>query len=60
MIAFSFNRKLADTIEEERYEDTNKLFEKPDHVDYHVSKWFNDTPTQLAQVLKRFREKKNV
>jgi len=48
------------TIEEGRYEDTNKLFEKPDHVDYHVSKWFNDTPAQLAQVLKRFREKKNV
>ena len=48
------------TIEEGRYEDTNKLFEKPDHVDYHGSKWFNDTPAQLAQVLKRFREKKNV
>lgn len=50
-----------DTIEESRYEDTNKIFEKPSfRVDYHVSKWFNDTPTQLAQVLKRFREKKNV
>ena len=47
-----------DTIEESRYEDTNKIFEKPSfRVDYHVSAWFNDTPTQLAQVLKRFREK---
>jgi adenylylsulfate kinase len=47
-----------DTIEEGRYEDTNKMFEKPKHVDYHVAKWFNDTPAQLAQVLKRFRDKK--
>ena len=41
-----------DTIKEGRFEDTNAMFEKPNYkVDYHVSKWFDDTHTQLAQVI---------
>ena len=49
-----------DTIEKSRYEDTNVMFEKPLEWDYHVAQWFNDTHVQLADVLKRFRAKKNV
>jgi len=46
-----------DTIKEGRYADTNIMFEPPKEVNYHVSKWFNDTPVQLADVLKRFKAK---
>lgn len=40
-----------DTIEEGRFEDTNKMFVKPPHCDYHVSEWFDDTHAQLMQVV---------
>jgi adenylylsulfate kinase len=40
-----------DTIAEGRFEDTNKMFEKPAKFDYHVSQWFNDTHLQLMQVV---------
>ena len=45
-----------DTIQEGRFEDTNKMFEEPkiDEYDYHVSKWFNDTHEQLAKVLEKY------
>lgn len=50
-----------DTIEEGRFEDTNKMFVKPPHCDYHVSKWFDDTHAQLMQVVATFMERnKNV
>ena len=50
-----------DTIEEGRFEDTNKMFEKPANFDYHVAKWFNDTPHQLMEVVHNYMErKKNV
>jgi len=49
-----------DTIEEGRFEDTNKMFERPAQCDYHVAKWFNDTHTQLMPVLQRWKEKNNV
>ena len=49
-----------DTIDEGRFEDTNKIFQKPPECDYHVSKWFSDTAQQLQPVLKRFRDKNNV
>ena len=42
-----------DTIAEGRFEDTNKMFEKPDGVDYHVTKWFNDTDETLADAVAR-------
>jgi adenylylsulfate kinase len=29
-----------DTIKEGRFEDTNKMFERPASFDYHVAKWF--------------------
>lgn len=50
-----------DTIKEGRFEDTNALFEKPDDVDYHVEKWFDNAHEQLMPVVKRWMEiNKNV
>ena len=48
-----------DTIEEGRYEDTNKLFEKPSAYerDYHVAKWFDDTHVQLVPIVERYMKK---
>lgn len=40
-----------DTIAAGRFEDTNKMFQTPSHFNYHVSKWFDDTPKQLAEVV---------
>ena len=45
-----------DTIKEGRFEDTNKMFQKPEHCDYHVSEWFNDTHEQLAKVVSKYIE----
>tara|TARA_B100000683_G_scaffold87007_2_gene85840 strand:- start:1872 stop:2297 length:426 start_codon:yes stop_codon:yes gene_type:complete len=48
------------TIKEGRYEDTNKMFESPPSCDYHVSEWFDDTHSQLIEVVKRWMEVNNV
>ena len=40
-----------DTIKAGRFEDTNKMFEKPVNFDYHVAEWFSDTHLQLMQVV---------
>ena len=48
-----------DTIEKGRYEDTNKMFEKPDHCNYHVSEWFTDTHLQLMEVVKAYMKNGN-
>tara|TARA_Y200000002_G_scaffold357632_1_gene340320 strand:+ start:483 stop:788 length:306 start_codon:yes stop_codon:yes gene_type:complete len=37
--------------------DNVKTF-KPNNVDYHISAWFNDTHTQLADVIIRYIERK--
>lgn len=42
-----------DTIQEGRFEDTNKLFEKPSVVNYHVTKWFDNTDETLADAIER-------
>jgi adenylylsulfate kinase len=42
-----------DTIDAGRFADTNKIFEKPNKVDYHISQWFDDTHVQLAEIIKR-------
>jgi adenylylsulfate kinase len=49
-----------DTIEEGRFEDTNKMFQTPKLCDYHVSQWFDDTHEQLIKVIQRWLEHKNV
>ena len=46
-----------DTIKEGRFEDTNKMFEKPIDVDYHVSEWFEDTHAQLLPIIKNYMER---
>ncbi len=46
-----------DTISRSRFEDTNDLFETPYNVDYHVSKWFDNTPAALLPVVNRFMGK---
>lgn len=43
-----------DTIKEGRFEDTNRMFEKPSRVDYHVKEWFTDTHEQLARVVAKY------
>lgn len=46
-----------DTIDKGKYEDTNAMFIKPEKVDYHVSKWFNDTHLVLVEVIKKYMER---
>jgi adenylylsulfate kinase len=48
-----------DTIKEGRYEDTNKMFEKPTNSNYHVSEWFTDTHLQLMEVVKAYMKNGN-
>ena len=49
-----------DTISVGDYPDTNALFEKPDAVDYHVEKWFDNAHEQLMPVVKRWMNINNV
>lgn len=49
-----------DTIKEGRFNDTNALFEKPDDVDYHVEKWFDNAHKQLMPVVQRWMNINNV
>jgi adenylylsulfate kinase len=49
-----------DTIKEGRFKDTNTLFEKPDDVDYHVEKWFDNAHEQLMPVVERWMNINNV
>ena len=43
-----------DTIDEGRFEDTNKVFQCPHDYDYRVSEWFDDTSVQLAEVVAKY------
>ena len=43
-----------DTIKAGRFEDTNRMFVPPAHVDYHVSEWFHDTHRQLFDVFSHY------
>jgi len=47
------------TIDQGRFEDTNKMFVAPEKsdVDYQVSGWFNDTHKQLVKVLSAFMKR---
>lgn len=42
-----------DTIEKGRFSDTNSMFQKPNKVDYHVTKWFDNTDETLANAVER-------
>ena len=45
-----------DTIEEGRFEDTNKMYVRlePGQYDYHVSEWFDDTHEQLVKIVEGY------
>jgi adenylylsulfate kinase len=47
-----------DAIKEGRFEDTNKIFEPPEHYDYCVNKWFDDTHEQLLKIVRVWMERK--
>ena len=49
-----------DTINEGRFEDTNRMFESPPECDYHVSEWFNDTHVQLMNVVTAWMKRNGV
>ena len=49
-----------DTIKESRFSETNKMFEKPVNVDYHVAEWFTDTARQLTSVIARWESTHSV
>ena len=42
-----------DTIKEGRFEDTNKLFENPTKVTYHISEWNDKNHINLAYDIKK-------
>jgi len=41
-----------DTIKEGRFEDTNKIFENPESVDYHITEWNEKNHINLAYDIK--------
>lgn len=46
-----------DTIKQGKYEDTNRIFQPPVKVNYHVKEWFHDTHAQLSEVIKNYMER---
>ena len=38
-----------DTIKEGRFEDTNKLFEDPENVDFHILEWNDNNHIKIAK-----------
>ena len=41
-----------DTIKEGRFEDTNKMFQNPDNVTYHITEWNDKNHINLAYDIK--------
>ena len=39
------------------FEQTDKMFEKPEKCDYHVANWFEDTHAQLLPIIKSYMER---
>ena len=44
-----------DTTEEGRFEDTNKLFERPCNVEMRITEWNNNNHQDVAQEVLRFK-----
>ena len=40
-----------DTIKEGRFEDTNKLFQEPENVDFHITEWNEHNQEDIAKEL---------
>tara|TARA_B100000029_G_scaffold354884_1_gene347705 strand:- start:1027 stop:1434 length:408 start_codon:yes stop_codon:yes gene_type:complete len=52
----NFNADLTiwmDTIKEGRFEDTNRIFEKPKEVDFHITEWSDKTHIFLAEEINK-------
>ena len=46
-----------DTIDEGRFEDTNKMFEKPEEVDLHLNRFISELEVEdVVRFIKGFRE----
>ena len=41
-----------DTIDQGRFEDTNKIFTRPEHVDFHIKEWNDKNHINLAHDIK--------
>jgi adenylylsulfate kinase len=51
----SFNADITiwmDTIKEGRFEDTNKLFQSPENITYHITEWNDKNHINLAHDIK--------
>ena len=49
---------MVDTISSGRFEDTNKMFQKPESVDFHVTEWNETNHIEIAEkILKMFDPK---
>ena len=46
-------RVWVDTIKEGRFEDTNKLFEKPENIDFRVTEWNDKNHINIAADIKK-------
>ena len=42
-----------DTIKEGRFEDTNKIFQKPNNVDFHITEWNDKNHINIAHDIKK-------
>ena len=39
----------VDTIKKSRFDDTNSIFEKPSHVDFHITEWNDNNHIELTK-----------
>ena len=44
---------FVDTIKEGRFEDTNKIFQKPNNVDFHITEWNDKNHINIAHDIKK-------
>jgi adenylylsulfate kinase len=38
-----------DTLKEGRFEDTNRIFQKPENVDFHITDWNDNNHNDIAK-----------
>ena len=47
---------FMDTIKEGRYEDTNKLFQNPEKVDFHITEWNEHNHDDVAKKILQWKK----
>ena len=45
-----------DTIKEGRFEDTNKLFQNPEKVDFHITEWNEHNHDDVAKEILEWKK----